>query len=624
MLNPGPTISPGGSPMAENLSSPNLNLADRSALAELRRSVAEVLRILSVRRWRFFVPFCVLTTLASLLSLYVPRRYVASTMFERRDDPVLVNLPRSQGSGAFEMFRRSLVQDMSSPPLLEEVVRRCGAVAGIPRSTATAELSSAQRAALDDAVARVAAGLEVVLHEQSAYHDLIEVKYTTHDGRHMAALLDEVRDGYIRMTQVRINKILRQTKDWFEQERLKRQNLVDALEEDFIRFKTAHLGVDPLDPDALFSQLTTLRADLLDLERRGKEWQTQIDGRREFLLGASPSGPIAFPGNLAAPLGLQPVGRSAESHRLTAESRTLESRIDELQSARGMTEQHPDILALRRRAQRITEDLQRQEQLDVHSLSVNGIAPWGEGLSATDGADAPWLAARATTESEIKVLVRLLASNEDEVRQSQEKMAQYETLQRDALHHRKEFSTRQQEVDRAREELILYQGYADQVGRILAAEDSQRGILFERIRPAAGSHVPASPRASTVAVLVLFAGLVAGILAVLLSELFDRTLRTREQIIKEFGLPILESVGEILTAATRRRRLFFRLVWAPVCTVVLLGGVATCGLAACLSLQNKDLYERTFSFPRSVLPPWLAAGFGTDSAPTAYREGRQG
>ena len=67
-------------------------------LGELRGTVGEVLRIVSVRRWMFIVPFCLVISASFILSLYVPRRYTASTKFERRDDPVLVTSRNASGA----------------------------------------------------------------------------------------------------------------------------------------------------------------------------------------------------------------------------------------------------------------------------------------------------------------------------------------------------------------------------------------------------------------------------------------------------------------------------------------------------------------------------------------------
>ena len=110
-----------------------------------------------------------------------------------------------------------------------------------------------------------------------------------------------------------------------------------------------------------------------------------------------------------------------------------------------------------------------------------------------------------------------------------------------------------------------------------------------------------SPRVSTVLLLTLVAGSVSGVVMVLIGELFDRTIRTRRQVSHVLGLPILESIDLIVTAASRRRRLVVRGLLVPVVTTTFVGMVMLSGSVAYLSLEHRSLYERALAVPRSAL-----------------------
>jgi hypothetical protein len=228
-------------------------------------------------------------------------------------------------------------------------------------------------------------------------------------------------------------------------------------------------------------------------------------------------------------------------------------------------------------------------------------------------------AGRTRAAMELKVYQKLLSQNNANIERVKAEIAEYEEIQRLALVRRKEFSARTVEVDRARRELALYQGYADQVGRVLTAENSQRGILFEKIKPAIGSGIPTSPRLSTIIVLSLTVGLAASVVLVLVSELFDGTIRTRRQVTSALGLPILESIGEIVTSATRRKRLLMRTVLAPAVICVLIGLVVVSGSMAYLSLRDRSLYERTMTWPKSAWRRIVEQSF--DHEPVALADG---
>ncbi len=578
---------------------PPLPGGDRPALGDLRRSVSEVTRVLYVRRWMFFVPLCVVMTAAFALSLHVPRRYVCSTTFERRDDPVLVNLPSNEGAGAFVTFRRTLIQDIANPTSLVEVARSLGLAErrGAERGEAVSHEPDAREAQLMQIAGRIGGGLDVRFHQTSEHLDVIEVLYTSNDPETMVNVLNEVRDQYIATTQARINDVLRHTKEWFEEERQKRVAVVEKLEDDLIGFRTAHRGIDPLDPAAASRKLAEASEDLLELERKGKEMATQIEGRREFLSGKATRAPT----HVASDLGIGPVQRSPATRRLMVSLASVESEIKELKNERGMTDRHPDIVRLATKRDQLAADLDRHSSRDAVAISVNGVKellPLGIADLAVDDQLAE---ARARAEMELRIYEKLLAANELDIRGARSAVTEHEAIQRQAFVRRKEFSGRVAEVDRARSELALYQGYADQVGRVLAAENSQRGILFGKVKPASGSAVPASPRLSTVVVLALTISLTTGVVLVLLSELFDRTIRTRRQVTVGLGLPILESIGEIVSTTVRRRRLLTSMVFTPAVVTALVAMVLLSGSLAYLNLRNRTLYERMITVPQAFL-----------------------
>ncbi len=570
---------------------------DRPALGDLRRSVAEVTRILYVRRWLFFTPLCLVMTAAFSLSLHVPRRYVCSTTFERRDDSVLVNLPSNEGTAAFITFRRTLEQDISNPDSLIDVARRLRLVQRRDEKLRDEdrEKLGAVEGRLRPAAARIGRGLDVRFLQASEHLDVIEILYTSDDPEIMTEVLNEVRDHYIATTQRRINDVLQDTKAWFETERQKRLTVVEALEDDLIEFRTEHQGIDPLNPGAASAKLAEGRVNLLELQRKSKELDTQVEGRRSFLRGAAASTPT----NLIPEFGIGAVRRSPETLKLLAAIDRLQSEIDGLRHTNGMTELHPRIVAMERQRDELTAEAERQSSLDAIAISVNGVTEvYPPAISGPGAVPRP---GRTRADMELGIFEKLQADNAAEVRAAKVVIAEREAIQHDAFVRRKEFSSRLAEVDRARGELTLYQGYADQIGRVLTAENSQRGILFGKIKPATGGGVPASPRLSTVIVLALSISLTTSVVLVLLSELFDRTIRTRRQITETLGLPILESIGEIVSSAARRRRMISSMIIFPATAAMLAAVVVLTGSMAYLSLQKRTMYDRMMTVPRSML-----------------------
>jgi len=581
---------------------------ERATLSELRGSVGEVLRIISVRRWMFIVPFCVVTTGAFILSLYVPRRFEASTMFERRDDPVLMNLPRTNGTGAFEIFRRTIVQDVANISMIRDAVHRLRLAERPTDEQVTLPMAPEAIAQREQRLAaQISSGLRLSFRHSSEHLDVIEIKYSTPDASSMLDVLNEVRDSYIRSVQKRISEHLKSTKQWFDQESEKRQSVVDALDEQFRQFKDSHRGLDPLNPEGSFRELAAAKADLVELGRKARDLRIRMEGRKS-LLEIGP--PMRQEGGKTSTS--QQVWRSSETTRLMAELKQVEDQILDLKTARNMTERHPSVVALREQSEHINSELKQQQAKDAKMVSE---------LSPKDAnspvVDSPWLAAKSQTESDLVVLQQLLADNAAEMKEVSEDVAELEQIRDSAKAQRKEFSVRRAEMKGALADLSLYKRYSDQVARLLAAEKSQKGILFEKIRPASGSRTPVSPRVSTVLLLTFVAGLVSGVVMILLSELFDRTIRTRRQVSRILGLPILESIDEIVGSASRRKKMLTRAVFIPAIMTTMFAVVTLSGTVAYLSLKHKPLYERAMQIPRSVLRTFAEGASGAQTVTSA-------
>ncbi|MEE9296510.1 MAG: hypothetical protein V3W34_16320 [Phycisphaerae bacterium] len=592
------TMQPQPGPM------PRTDGAERPALSELRKSVAEVTRILHVRRWMFFVPLCVVISAAFIASLYVPRRYRATTNFERRDDPVLINLQTLEGAGGFDTLARTLRQDVRNIESARQIVRELGLVER--RRERPHEHDAAAPKPTDAEVRRIAnrivAGLDARTLQDSRHLDVWEISFTTSDPYRMTDILDAVRDKYISSARQRITDVLFQTKQWFENELQKRQSVVENMEDDLIRFRADHQGRDPLDTNTVRARQSGLLADLAELERKSKEFNTQIEGRRAFLNSGAAFDPGTKPPNAADVAARGTTTESAESRRLTAAMRNVAQNIDDLQTTRGMTDRHPEIIALNRKRDSLAAAFERIREGREDAISANGVTGTHEFADAPGLQDGSRSPEQARAEMEIGIFEKLAADNKADIERARTAIAEYEVIHGDALVQRKEFSIRGAEAERARNELVLYQGYVNQLGRVLAAENNQRGILFGKIKRATGSsNIPVSPRPFTVLVLTLAAGLTTSVVLVIVAEVLDRTIRTRRQVTAGLGLPILESIGVIMTAAARRRAFMSRMILVPATTTVLLGAVLVSGSMAFLSITNRSLYERAVDIPRAVL-----------------------
>lgn len=573
--------------------------AGGGGLGELRRTTGEILRVLSVRRWLFFVPFCLVISASFVLSLYVPRRYTASTKFERRDDPVLVNLPSTGGMGAFELYRGTLINSIKGVDNLIEVVRKLG-LADVP---ADAE-PEVREALIRSKAIRISSTLQVLLHKRTTHWDVIEIQCTNSSPDRLSELLDETRDSYIRRALERFTTKLRQTRDWFDEQRRGCRDIVTALERDLDVYKTEHLGINPLDLNESFPQLGQLRRDVDHLERKRRDILTNLDGRKRLLASQMPSVVERPSGNEDTPVRIQSTYRSAEAIRMADDLQASRTKIESLRITRGMTERHPEMVELRQKEQQLANALKNQEQRDTEYMNAH---PMAELPNAPAVAWDPRAATMAQIENDVRIHEKLSASNMAELAAARKALDDFTVARHAAQSDYQSFRARQSESRRADREREMYQGYSDQINRVLSAEGAQRGVRFKKIKPASTNFVPASPRMASIVIFSTLAGVASGVLLALLSELFDRTIRARSQIVRSLGISIVGSIDEIVTAVARRRRLLRRVIFVPVLTTTFAALVLSSATAAYLSLHDRDLYDRVMGWPRSAVQHVVAS-----------------
>jgi hypothetical protein len=146
----------------------------------------------------------------------------------------------------------------------------------------------------------------------------------------------------------------------------------------------------------------------------------------------------------------------------------------------------------------------------------------------------------------------------------------------------------------------------------IKAIEQGRLLQFTEGQPARGSAIPVSPKAMTVVLFALFAGIAAGALFVMLAEVFDSVFRSSGQVARALGLPMLEAIDEIVTSQDRRSIFMRKVVVTPIVTLTLLLLTGLAGSMAFLSIERPWTYQRIRKIPDAAIH--LFAGDTTDNS----------
>ena len=588
--------------------------------ADIRRTTHDVLRLLSLRRWSFFVPFCVVSCTVSILSLYYPRTYRATTSFERRNDPVMMNLPMSAGAASFKYFRNTMVRDLTSVEYMREVVTNLGLLKDSDRNELGALTKAGQHRR--DSLARSLAGtLNVTTASPSEHIDIIQIAYIGPDSSIGRRLVDEVKRTYIRQTMDWIHDYLTNQRDYFANELKEASDEVKAAAYEETRLRLENPHVDPRNPGALVRRLEELVRDRKELILRQREYGSELSTMEQTLAAIDPrilsavhvardQGPTAEDppsGEIAAAVAIDIVARIYEISR----------KVQELRDSHGMTDLHPDVQSLLKQRGRLDAEFQQQppeQQRFAQSSEAIRIVPPGP-ISDSRMSEQAWSTERARLlvqisgqKAKLKEVEIGLGSNEaaiEDLRQAKSEI--YEKQE--------EFAGVMSHVRTARQRRSKLEVTLASIEPAIKAVEQNRLLQFTEGQPARGSSIPISPRSTTVVLLSLIAGIAAGILLVVLAEVFDQVLRSSSQVARSLGLPMLETIDEIVTSVDRRRLFVRKAVISPLVVACFIGMTVLSGSLAYLSLQRPWAYQRISRVPRAVFQ--LFAGTPQEDAPVS-------
>jgi hypothetical protein len=576
--------------------------ADDSSFAHLRDNIIEALRILALRRWTFFIPFCLVTCAVAVGSHWITRTYRSSTIIERRDHPVLMNLRQTAATGEFSrFFRPTLVQDVKSIETMTEVVEELELVEDIERDAGGALTPEAQKA-LRRKAASLIGGVDARVVQRADHYDEISISYEGSEPYLPRRLVDQLKNVYVRRMRATLIDMLTEGMAYFQGQADDRRAEVDLLEEDILRFEAQYLGVDPTNPGALKLKLTSLEAEQQELTRDIASLQSEVAARQHLLdvyaqRAAARQAELRRLANEGIAINDPAVPKSAASQALEQEIRNLQSEIHNLQLTRRMTDLHPDVVERRNRITRLRESLKEQYLADA--ATANRPA----GLSES-GADAAVEQAVGLDMELIKLRMELqdregrLASAESRLRTVGSDIDRHRELQQNVFHFRHDYQIKSEALAQARKDLALNRYRVNEIASILNADESQRGVSFNVRTPPSGGMTPVRPKGAMILVCALLAGIALGAVAVLIQEVFDQTYHTARQITRSLGIAILETVDEIVTSADRARLFRRRVIYAPAAVTVLLATVGLCCAAAYLSVEDPRAYQRAMNGPR--------------------------
>lgn len=543
---------------------------DEFSVSDIRYTLSEVWRVVTNRRWHFVIPFFAVATVAFVASFWAPRTYTATTIIKREHDPVLASMMGKSWTEPYAEIRQRMSTEIASPSLVTDALSELGLIdPSVEAMTAVAGATSPLPTGL---VSMVSKGLSVEAIESSPNRDVVRVSLSMSDPRRLADILSACRDEYVQVAKKRSSRVLSDAQRFFTAESERCRSILAGLEKQIIEMETTYPGIDPSTTDPTQAEQTALVVERLELGRRQDELLVERAKVLAFIEGGCIDG-------LALPFGRSNNIANPRIPELEAELARLQQELYESRTIRLMTEEHPTVI-------RLVKTIETKEA-ELASSPIMVPAPGTEPSLADVGATEADRAQARIEEIDHEVLTitgRLAEINQLTAAIDRRRIA--------TADHRENYLKLRQQSEQLREELNGWQANIGPIGHILAVESSNRGIHFTTMQDAILSAKPTSPNGTMLVAICLAIGAGIGALVVLITELMDRSFQTVRQLNSTLGIPVIESIDEIVSEAARRRLILRRFVMMPGLTAVLGLLMSLAGSMAYMSLEFPSGYEQ--------------------------------
>jgi hypothetical protein len=561
---------------------------EESALAGFLQMASRVLDVLR-RRWPLFaIPLLTTALVALSFGLTYPRRYWVATTFERRNNLVIAKLISNNSPYSFAALRQSLVADVKNFNVVGAAVAQLGLLKDLPRN-AQGELAPEAKARRDAIVGQWVDSVSVLVRESGDFLDVVELRYLGEQPEQATALLAILRESYTASMRTKVTTLINDAHIFFDQEAKKCQEKVASLRDEIRRIDLEHPGTNAVAANPLEQRLAAANQNLEQLDRERQKAQASISACEQYLseLTSRPASE-SLPAN--RPASIDRLASANPRHaRLAAEIASLARKIDDLKTARRMTDQHPEVARLHRQLDSLQADLEKEpEQIEDRQDPASGATPTAD----------PWAADRRKVEAESRIHREALARIERDIKSGLEDKARLEEDMKALPERRQQYALLQQSLQSAQADLDLWNNNTGQLNRILTAEAENRGIQFIPLEEPHLAGRLRTPTANGFLSLCGGIGLALAIAIVFLRELLDRSFKDPARVRQALGIPVLETIGEIQVG--RPAGWFVRRRLLPAAVTIEFLAVAGMGTLVYLALERPEVYDRLIARSTSL------------------------
>lgn len=381
----------------------------------------------------------------------------------------------------------------------------------------------ANTVATDKDVAARVAGLQQKIKVVAQQDNLFEITATASNGKLARAIVQKLIDIFVEDNLTQGRAEASQSLTFLDQQLAERQKALQAAEAKRAEFQARYLGSLP-GTGSLDDRLATARAQL-----------AQVNSE----LAAAQSGLAAVNGQMAGTAATSPGSGGAVAGPARARVSAIQGQLAEAR-ARGWTDNHPDVAALK----------SQLSQAQVAARGEKPVAVAGGGAGAN-----PLYLGLKTMQAERSAQVAALANRKAQIEADINTFDQKIASDPAAAQEQAEIDRNYQVLKTEYDKLLTDR---EQVKLRSQAASQADAVKFDVVDPPVTPTAPSAPNRMLLLTGVLIVGLGGGVAAAFGLSQLAGTFPTAKRLEKASGMPVIGSVGEVVTAAQtalRKKRL---------------------------------------------------------------------
>ena len=483
---------------------------------------------------------------------FVPRRYTGRAVFERNGDVVGAytskNMPAS-----FDTLKKMLTVDLTESQAIRKALTGLGYVDRLEKD-ASGRLTLDASAQLNRTIQAIRRNLRASWVVKTSHVDRVAVSLSSTDPVLAYTLPNQLIDNYIVDTREKLLDQLRSSKAFLSQQIAAAGETLAQLRSQRYVFLRSHPSVLPKNPHVLTDRIRQVEAQLEELR-----------GDRKAL-----DHKLAMMTNLANNTAGVPNPAHVE---VKGQITRLQEQLALKQNVYRMTENHPRVRKIMRSI------AEAQVRLTALSPMIADTSSAGQSTAVV-------------TKMGINDIRREQKHLDNAIARSEKLHQQYLKAEVNFLPIARQYERISDLIAQSESEERMWRENLTRVQMALQAEQNGTRTHLKMVKAAAPIYRPSWPALWHVFSLALGGGLGFGALLAILMTRWSRTFASGTEAKETLGLPLLGTVGPILSPAAQRLLAIRRYVLAPaaVCLLVLVTLLAATGVVMSMNYPGKYAY----------------------------------